>query len=176
MLFAIAIICFLVASALGAWRQMCGFYEVKMQFNTPSAWDSRFIRIFSWLITTICSIAFSFIAASWIYYSYGEFIGKFSFGVFLFIRWLTSMLIGVYPAFNKHAAFEEKYLGKSIEMIDYEGLADSMMENWKDSGKFDISRDDLITLLKENAVDLSNNNLDKEEIRALDKFRKSQPN
>ena len=112
MLIFIAIIYFITAVAVGAWRQMCGIYEAKLPYNVPSAWRNGFFRIGSWIFVAVLSIIFAFIFSSWIYYSVGEFIGQFSFGVLLVTRWFFSMFLGGFPAVKKVDEFEKNYLDK----------------------------------------------------------------
>jgi hypothetical protein len=110
MLILIAIICFVIAVAVGSWRQMCGIYEAKMPYNVPSAWHNNFIRIGSWIFVAVLSLIFALIISVWIKNSIGEFIGKFSFGVLLVTRWFFSMFIGGFPAVKKVDEFERKYM------------------------------------------------------------------
>ncbi len=113
MLFLTAIISFVIAVAIGAWRQMCGIYEARMPFNNPPMWHNGFVRISTWIATAFFSIVFAFIIAMWISTSIGEFIGKFSFGVLLITRWYVSMFIGAFPAVKKCDEFEAKYVSQA---------------------------------------------------------------
>ena len=112
MLILIAFVCFTISVAIGAWRQMCGIYEVRMPFNVPSAWHKGFVRISTWVLTAFFSIVFAYIISDWIFVSIGEFIGKFLFGVLLAARWFVSMLFGAFPAIKKSDAFEAEYANK----------------------------------------------------------------
>ena len=115
MLLLAAIISFVIAVAIGAWRQMCMVYELRMPFNNPLIWrHSSFVRISTWIATAFFSIVFAFIIAMWISSSIGEFTGKFSFGVLLVIRMFTSMFIGAFPAVRKCDEFEAKYVNESV--------------------------------------------------------------
>ncbi len=113
MLFLTAIISFVIAVAIGAWRQMCGIYEARMPFNNPPMWHNGFVRISTWLATAFFSIVFAFVIATWISISIGEFTGKFSFGVLLLMRWYVSMFIGAFPAVKRCDEFEAKYVNNS---------------------------------------------------------------
>jgi len=106
------VIIFLIAVALGAWRQSCIVYETHNAPELgPRAWYTAGIRQITWLITTIFSIAFAFIVATWLSINVGEFIGKFSFGVLLVLRWFISMVIGAWPAIN----YLEKVMNSTID-------------------------------------------------------------
>ena len=95
----LAIICFLVAVAVGAWRQSCIVYESNHAAELgPRAWYFTGVKQTTWLITTIFSIFFAFQIATWVGDNFDEFIGKFSFGVSLMIRWFISMVLGAWPA------------------------------------------------------------------------------
>jgi hypothetical protein len=95
------VISFVIAVALGAWRQSCIVYEAQnAAMLGPRAWYITGVRQITWLITTIFSIVFAFIVATWIGNNIGEFIGKFSFGVLLVFRWFISMAFGAWPAIN----------------------------------------------------------------------------
>jgi hypothetical protein len=114
MLIFIAVICFIIAVAIGAWRQMCMVYELRMPFNNPLIWrHSRFVRVSTWIATAFFSIVFAYIIAMWISTSIGEFTGKFSFGVLLVTRMFASMFIGAFPAIKRCDKFEAKYASQS---------------------------------------------------------------
>ncbi len=113
MLFFIAVICFVIAVAIGAWRQMCGVYELRMPHNNPPIWRSGFVRVSTWIATTFFSIIFAYIIAMWISTSIGELIGKISFGVLLVARIFASMFIGAFNATKRCDEFEAEYLNQS---------------------------------------------------------------
>jgi undecaprenyl pyrophosphate phosphatase UppP len=52
----------------------------------------------SWIATTAFSIIIAFIIATWIVNEISDFFGRFSFGIFLLLRWYISMFIGALPA------------------------------------------------------------------------------
>lgn len=98
MLFILALVCFVLAVMIGSWRQSCVIYEVRLPYNLPRYWSYSYIRILTWLITAALSIIYSFLIASWVIENIGELIGKFSFGVLLLIRWITSNFFGARKA------------------------------------------------------------------------------
>jgi hypothetical protein len=117
MLIVFAVICFILAVAIGSWRQMCGVYELKMPHNNPPIWRNPFVRIFTWIISTSLSIIFATILAMWISVEVNDWLGKFSFGVLLLIRWVTSLFFGAYPAYKRCEEFQKTY-GKGSKFDD----------------------------------------------------------
>jgi len=109
MLIVLAIVCFILAVAIGSWRQMCEVYELQMPHNNPPIWNNAFVRIFTWILSTSLSIIFAMIFAMWISSEVNDWFGKFTFGVFLLIRWLTSAFIGAYPANKRCEEFHNTY-------------------------------------------------------------------
>ena len=105
MLFILAITCFILAVAIGSWRQMCGVYEMQMPFNCPRIWHNTVVRIVTWVLSTLLSIVFAMIFATWIITEINQWFGRFTFGIFLFIRWLLSGFFGAYPAFKRCEEF-----------------------------------------------------------------------
>ena len=161
-------ICFVVAVAVGAWRQMCGVYEIHMPFNCPSIWRNKFFRITTWLISTILSLVFALLLSKWVIEIVNEWVGKFSFGVFLYTRWLVSGFIGAYPAMRRCQQFTES---NAYEHVDYEGLAESIIKIWRENGNGEISKEKVIAKLKDSAQNISTNNLSEDEQKALDYFK-----
>jgi len=106
----------LLAIAIGAYRQNCIFWENKLPYNCPLLWKtSATFRLLSWLATTLFSILAAFIFATLLVDEASEFVGKFSFGVLLFIRWLTSLLIGQSSAYSQFAEIEKGMMEKDME-------------------------------------------------------------
>jgi hypothetical protein len=66
MLIVFAIACFILAVAIGSWRQMCGVYEIQMPFNCPRILNSVFIKVLTWILSTTLSIIFATILSMWI--------------------------------------------------------------------------------------------------------------
>ncbi|MXO57063.1 hypothetical protein [Pontixanthobacter gangjinensis] len=77
----------ILAFVLGTWGRMCIYYEMTDSFQTPSIWKSGGVQVGTWVLTTGFSVVFAFIAAGWVRENYGEFLGAFSFGAFLFLQW-----------------------------------------------------------------------------------------
>lgn len=98
----IALLSFLAAIAIGAYRQMCNVYFVQLPYNCPSSWRSPLFRFVTWIISTSLSVTYAFILATWIVEEVNVLLGQFSFGVFLSLRWLISVLVGAGPAM-RHA-------------------------------------------------------------------------
>ncbi len=109
MLFLLAIICFILAVAIGAWRQMCSVYALHMPFNCPRIWGNIFFRVGTWFLSTILSIVFALILAMWIMSEVHELFGAFTFGIFLYSRFLISGFWGAYPAIKRCDEFKNKY-------------------------------------------------------------------
>lgn len=105
----IAFICFALAVAIGAYRQMCGVYELYLPYNCPPLWQSTFARVITWSISTVLSIVYAFILAMWVIDTVNDWVGKFSFGVFLVLRWQISALIGAYPAMKRVEEFRKEF-------------------------------------------------------------------
>jgi hypothetical protein len=97
----IGCIMFVLAVYIGAWRQMCSVYAVSLPYNCPSAWRNTMVRVGTWVLVAIFALAGSFIFSTWIVNNIGDFIGRFSFGVFLAIRWTLSLVLGAIPAHKK---------------------------------------------------------------------------
>lgn len=169
MLLLIATISFIIAVAIGAWRQMCGVYELQMPYNCPPIWHSKVLRTITWLLSTGLSIVFAMIFANWIIVEVNDLFGKFTFGVFLYVRWMFSAFFGGYPAIKRCEEFANRY---ATENVNYDALAEAMVKTRRDNGEEEISKDELIELLKDSAKKISTNTLDDEEQRALEAFRK----
>lgn len=168
-----ALICFVVAVAVGAWRQMCGVYEMHMPFNCPPVWRNTFFRLITWLVSTILSLVFALLLSMWVIEVVNEWVGKFSFGVFLYTRWLVSGFIGAYPAMRRCQQFTQT---NTYENVDYEGLAESMIKTWRENGNGEISKEKVIAMLKDSAHKISTNNLNEDEQKALNYFRRIEKN
>ena len=125
MLMIIAVLSGLIAVLLGAYRQMCIVYSAEMSYNTPRLWNSRLARITTWLITATLSIFFGLVIATWIQINIGDFVGKFSFGVLLALRWLLSSIIGGVPAHKKVKEVQNNYLASE----DYKEVEEFLNKN-----------------------------------------------
>ena len=97
----VAIVCGVSAVFIGAWRQACDIYERMLPWNCPRIWKNWGVQMFTWLIVALLSIVFSTVMATLIVLNIGDFIGRFSFGVLLVLRWHVSTLIGGVPATRK---------------------------------------------------------------------------
>jgi len=168
MLIVFAIVCFILAVAIGSWRQMCGVYEIQMPFNCPRIWNSVFVKILTWILSTTLSIIFATIFSMWISVEVNDWFGKFTFGVFLYIRWLTSGFFGSYPAIKRCEEFNNTY---ASENVNYDALADAMIKTRRNNNEPEIPKDEIIALLKDSAHKISTNNLDEDEQKALEYFR-----
>lgn len=168
MLIAFAIVCFFLAVAIGSWRQMCGVYELQMPFNCPPIWRNTFVRVVTWLISTSLSLVFATILSIWVIDVVNEWLGKFSFGVFLYLRWLTSAFFGGYPAIKRCKEFNNEY---AMENVNYDALADAMIKTRRNNNEPEIPKDEIIALLKDSAHKISTNTLDEDEQKALEYFR-----
>jgi len=168
MLIIFAIICFILAVAIGSWRQMCGVYEIQMPFNCPRIWNNVFVKILTWILSTTLSIIFATIFAMWISVEINDWFGKFTFGVFLYIRWLTSGFFGGYPAIKRCEEFNNTY---ATENVNYDALADAMIKTRRNKNEPEIPKDEIIALLKDSAHKISTNTLDEDEHKALEYFR-----
>ena len=105
----IATICFLIAVPIGAWRQSCIIYENYHAFELgPSAWQHKSVRTITWFISSILSVVFAYIFATWIMNEVNEFAGKFSFGVLLVTRWFASSLYAVKTSKHLDEIFKNK--------------------------------------------------------------------
>jgi len=171
MTFILCVTCFIVAVAIGAWRQMCGAYELQMPFNCPRIWHHTWIKVVTWLLSTSLSIIFAFILSTWIVTEVNEWFGKFTFGVFLYLRWLVSAFIGGYPAIKRS---EEFALNNAKDYVDYDTLADNWIKARRKSGQPEIDKHEVIAMLKKSAHDVSSNNLTELEKRALVDMRNIQ--
>jgi hypothetical protein len=109
----------------------------------------------------------------WVIEVVNEWVGKFSFGIFLYTRWLVSGFIGAYPAMKRCQQFTQT---NTYENVDYERLAESMIKTWRDNGYGEISKEKVIAMLKDSAHKISTNNLNDDEQKALDYFRKIEKN
>lgn len=85
----------ILAFLLGWWRTSCTFWEVNGPFNLPMAWRNPVVRVGTWAASTLLSLVFAGMLAIWIRQNVGEFIGNFSFGVLLVLRWQASGLVAV---------------------------------------------------------------------------------
>ena len=168
MLIAFAIVCFILAVAIGSWRQMCGVYEIQMPFNCPRIWNSVFVKILTWILSTTLSIIFATIFAMWISVEMNDWFGKFTFGVFLYIRWLISGFFGSYPAIMRCEEFSNTY---ASENVNYDALADAMIKTRRNNNEPEIPKDEIIALLKDSAHKISTNTLYEDEQKALEYFR-----
>lgn len=165
----IAFTCFALAVAVGAWRQMCTVYELKMPFNNPPIWRKTSVRVVTWLMSTSLSLIFATILSLWVTAALNDWVGKFSFGVFLYIRWLTSAFFGAYPAIKRCEEFDNEY---AAENVNYDALADAMVKVRQHNGDEYIPKEEIIDLLKESAKKISTDSLDDDERKALEEFRK----
>lgn len=165
----LAFICFVLAVAVGAWRQKCRVYELHMPINCPSIWRNSTVRVVTWLISTSLSLVFATILSVWVMDVVNEWVGKFSFGVFLFLRWMTSAVFGGSTAIKRVAEFNNEF---SVEHVNYDAVANAMMKTRRERGEPEIPKEEIIALLKKSAKDIASNNLDDEEQRALAEFRK----
>jgi hypothetical protein len=168
MLIVLAIICFILAVAIGSWRQMCDVYQLHMPFNCPPIWNNAFVRIFTWILSAMFSLIFATIFAMWISEEVNDWFGKFTFGVFLTIRWLTSGFFGSYPAIKRCNEFKNTY---ASDNVNYDELANSMIKTRRQNNESEISKDEIIAQLKVSAHKISTNTLDEDEQKALEHFR-----
>ena len=168
MTFILCITCFILAVAIGAWRQMCCAYELQMPFECPRIWNHTWIKIATWLLSTSLSVIFAFILSTWIVTEVNEWLGKFTFGVFLYLRWLVSAFIGGYPAIKRS---EEFALSNVQNYVDYDALADNWIKARRKSGQPELDKGQVIAMLKQSAHDISSNNLSELENRALEDMR-----
>ncbi len=104
------IISLIIAVLVGAYRQFCITMEVKAQWNIPMIWRYSFARFLSWIIVAVSSIGAAFVFVGIFSVIFNDFIGKFSFGVVLLIRWVISGQLGVSKA-NKALAAERAFEG-----------------------------------------------------------------
>jgi hypothetical protein len=164
----IAFICFVLAIAVGAWRQMCTVYEHKMPFNNPPIWRKTSVRVVTWLMSTSLSLIFATIFSLWVSAAVNEWVGKFSFGVFLYMRYVASAFFGAYPALKRCGEFNNEY---DIENINYDALAEAMVKARHNNGDEYVHKEELIDLLKDSAKKISTDSLDDDERKALEAFR-----
>ncbi len=109
----IAIFCFCLATAIGAWRQSCAIYEIHLPYNCPSAWMNPAVRIVTWMITATLAVISAYVFADLIRDNIGDFVGKFSFGVILVTRWFLSSAFGGMPAYSKSQEIMSQYTSNS---------------------------------------------------------------
>lgn len=92
----VAAICLLVSLVLGAWRAYCRFLERKAPKLAPALWKERpFVQWSSFLVVAVTSVYACFVGSALVGGLATEFIGNFSFGGLLMLRWIISGLIGL---------------------------------------------------------------------------------
>lgn len=114
------IIALILSITVGAYRQFCTFMEVKAPWNIPFIWRRSAFRIISWVFVAGSSIWGAFIVAGIIMAS-NDFIGKFSFGILLLMRWYVSAQIGITKAKKNLAASDLEMQADDYKEILAEG-------------------------------------------------------
>lgn len=96
------------AFLLGWYRQTCIFWTAFGAWNVPSAWNSTLFRLFTWALSTACSLAFAGLIANWIAAEVNDWLGRFSFGILLVSRWMLSSMVAVSRAQAKLEKIENE--------------------------------------------------------------------
>ncbi len=164
-----ALVCFVLAVAIGSWRQMSGVYEKHLSYNCPPAWRNPIIRIITWLLSTSLSVLFAYALLLSLMISIDDGFGKFVFCLFLFIRLLTSAYFGAYRALKRCEEIARKY---TIDNLNYDAMADDLLRKQREDGNEEITKDEIIILMKETAEKFKNNNFDDFERQALNELKK----
>jgi len=81
-----------IAYRVGTWRQSSIYWENENRANVPLGWRTPWIRAGTWIIVTGLSLYFALVISTLVQIKIGDLVGKFSFGVFLALRWIASGL------------------------------------------------------------------------------------
>jgi hypothetical protein len=90
LLFLIGLVCGVIAYRIGKWRHACVFWLANEPFNLPLGWRQPAIRFGTLAAVAIFSATFASCWAFLIGVGVNKFIGAFSWGVLLMIRWTAS--------------------------------------------------------------------------------------